>query len=100
MMQSTGTDSFAQAPRPVLADTLEVALRESVAAKPGVASVRVLPRSARHGAANHKVFVVLHTHDIDRDREVIELLVQFDGIDYDLVPETAAGMIPDAARPV
>jgi hypothetical protein len=76
---------------------LEAALRQFVKPIDGVEHVRLLPRSRRLGRATSKVYVVLRTHDIDRDRRVVDIMSQLDDVDYDLVPLAAASMIPDAA---
>jgi len=73
------------------------ALRETVCRLDGVTEIRLLARENRQQHPRHKAFVVLSTHDLKRDRQIIDLLVQFDDLDYDLVPDTAVGMIPDAA---
>jgi hypothetical protein len=65
----------------------------------GVTSVRVLPKSKR-GYDYHKVFIVTDRPDIDRDRKLVELMGQLDSVDYDLVPTSAAGMIPDGAHTI
>ena len=74
-------------------------LDKSVGNLPGVADVRVIPREKRGKHPRSKVFVVTATHDLGRDRGVIELLAQLD-CDFDLVPETAVGMIPETARSI
>ena len=62
---------------------------------PGVRRVLFLPRASRPNARAPKVFVILETHDIDRDREIVDLMIQFDHVDYDLVPAESAGMVPN-----
>lgn len=73
------------------------ALKQTVALVSGVHEVRLLSSERRDGRRNHKVFVVLGAHDVERDRAIVELMTQLDGIDWDLVPATAASLIPDAA---
>jgi hypothetical protein len=63
----------------------------------GVHSVRVLNASDRAPNARDKVYVVLATHDVKRDRRIVEVLCQLDGIDFDLVPSLSEDMIPSAA---
>jgi hypothetical protein len=76
-------------------DVLDKAVRNL----PGVAEVLVIPREKRGKHPRSKVFVVTATHDLARDRKVIDLLAQLD-CDFDLVPEAAGGMIPETARPI
>lgn len=74
------------------------ALTQIIRDIPGVGDVRLLASASRPGGARHKVFIVLDTHDVDRDRHIIEILCQLDDVDIDLVPKAAAAMIPDAAE--
>jgi len=89
--------------RPTAPPALDIrpALRESFRQKeiPGIREVRVLPRDLRSGA-RHKAFVILATHDVDRDFAIIQLLDQFAELDYDLVPESSARLVPDGARAI
>ncbi len=66
----------------------------------GIETVRMLMRDRRHSNANHKAYFVLATHNLDRDERIVRLMMQFEGVDYDLVPVASAGMIPDGAVPV
>jgi hypothetical protein len=66
----------------------------------GIGTVRMLARDRRQSSANHKVYFVLNTHDMNRDERIVRLMMQFEGVDYDLVPAASAGMIPDGALPV
>lgn len=75
-------------------------LREILCAIEGVESVRVLRGSGRAPGARDKVYVVLLTHDVRRDRRIIEIICQLDDVDIDLVPCDAQGMIPDGATPL
>ena len=81
--------------------SLRAALRRLLeeAALPGVAGVRLLPRD-RRASRTAKVFFVLETHDIKRDRKIIALMSQLEAVDYDLVPANRQGLIPDDARSV
>lgn len=63
----------------------------------GVETVRLLPSERRHDNARHKVYFVLGRHDIARDERIVQLMMQFEGVDYDLVPLASAGMIPSGA---
>jgi hypothetical protein len=84
------------------ASEIESALCEAFGTKEieGISDVLLLPRNKKQGKARHKVFVVLGTHDIRRDRRVIQLMNQFDDVDYDLVPQISQGMIPSEAKSV
>ena len=85
------------------AASIETALRETFAIEnlEGVSEVLLLPRNRRLGAAaRHKVFVMLASSDINRDRRIVQLMCQFDAIDYNLVPESARSMLPDAVTAV
>lgn len=74
------------------------ALRRVVLDLEGVKDVRLLPRKDRvKGNQRHKAFVVLQTHDIARDRRIIEIVCQLADVDVDLVPASSEGLIPDAA---
>lgn len=64
----------------------------------GLAEVRVLPVRDRAPSNRPKLFVVLATHDVRRDSRVVERLCQLPDIDFDLVPQSARHMIPDAAE--
>lgn len=97
IIQGTGVVRLPDDLLPSVTLTLDAILREHVASIDGVAYVRMLPRSKRLGRAVNKVYIVLETHDIDRDRRVVEIMCQLEDVDYDLVPVTAAGMIPDVA---
>lgn len=66
----------------------------------GIESVRLLVSEERYWNAHDKVFFVLATHDIDRDECIVRLMMQIDGVDYDLVPLASAGMIPSAAAAI
>lgn len=82
---------------------LDAALRDALLEArrlDGVAEVRLLPRDRRAGRDVPKAFVVLATHDLERDQRVVNILSQMLEIDYDLVPAESAGMIPDGARRV
>jgi len=72
----------------------------AAAAIEGIESVQFLYRDKRHEHANDKVFFVLATHDIRRDEKIVRLMLQFEGVDYDLVPAASAGMVPSAAAPL
>ena len=93
------SSSRRRSPDPAL--DIRSALRESFRQKeiPGIREVRVLPRDARSGT-RHKAFVILATHDVDRDFAIIQLLDQFAELDYDLVPESSARLVPDGARAI
>ncbi len=75
------------------------AIRRIACAIEGLREVRVLDRKSRNGQRT-KVFVILDTHDIDRDDRIIKLLCQLDDVDIDLVPSGAEGMVPVEATPV
>lgn len=64
----------------------------------GIGEVRVLPARARTAGERAKLFVVLANHDVRRDSRVVERLCQLPDIDFDLVPQAAREMIPDAAE--
>lgn len=66
----------------------------------GIETVRLLMGKDRHSHANSKAYFVLKTHDIERDERIVRLMMQFEGVDYDLVPAASSAMIPDAAVPV
>lgn len=63
----------------------------------GIEAVRLLPSETRYENAQDKVYFVLATHDIERDQRIVAIMIQFEGVHYDLVPQSAAGMIPDRA---
>jgi hypothetical protein len=64
----------------------------------GVQDIRVLPKDERHGiGARDKVFVILNTHDVKRDFQIVNVLAQIDDVDMDLVPKAAIELVPDAA---
>jgi hypothetical protein len=100
---STELSQWSTSARRSAAPALDIrtALRESFRQKeiPGIRDVRVLPRDARSGT-RHKAFVILATQDVDRDFAIIQLLDQFAELDYDLVPESSARLVPDGARPL
>lgn len=87
-------DTFGATP----AKSTREALTQIVREIDGVGDVRLLSAASRLGGARHKVFVVLDTHDVERDRHIIEILCQLDDVDIDLVPKAAAAMIPDGAE--
>jgi len=72
----------------------------SGAAIEGVETVRLLASEKRYENAHDKVFFVLKTHDLARDEKIIRLMIQFERVDYDLVPVASVGMIPGGAVPV
>jgi hypothetical protein len=74
-------------------------LRELVRPVLGVTAVRVLAK-AKRGCDHHKVFIMTSGSDIDRDRKLVDLMGQLDSVDYDLVPVSAAGMVPDGAQAI
>jgi hypothetical protein len=47
----------------------------------GIQTVRMLPRDRRQQNANHKVYFVLATHDLERDERIVRLMMQFEGVD-------------------
>jgi len=65
----------------------------------GIEALRFLSKDRRYKGASHKLFVMLATHDVDRDFQIVERLCQFDDIDYDMVPCDAHLMVPAEARP-
>ena len=68
---------------------------------PGVQDVRVVKGQDRNGLAEcDKVFVVLATHDVDRDYRIVSVLCQLESVNMDLVPKKAIGMIPSQARSI
>lgn len=74
--------------------TLRGVLKRYVAAIEGVKEIRLLPNARRRGRHCDKVFIVLNTHNIERDAQLVDLMSQLENVDYDLVPATAADMIP------
>lgn len=84
----------------VSTSTRESALRGVLCSIEGVGDVRVLPAAARAPGSRDKVYVILDTHDVRRDRRIVEVLCQLDDIDFDLVPSEAQGMIPNGAAPL
>ena len=78
---------------------LRGALRELFgnAAIGGVGSVRLLPSETRYAHANDKVFFILSTHDVRRDEQIVRLMLQFEAVDYDLVPYASECLVPTAA---
>ena len=97
---SQWSSSARRTPAPPALD-IRSALHESFRQKeiPGIRDVRVLPRDSRSGT-RHKAFVILATQDVDRDYAIIQLLDQFAELDYDLVPESSARLVPDGARSI
>lgn len=81
-----------------LRDALQIVLRE--AAIEGVASVRLLSSAERYENAHDKVFFVLATHDLERDERIVGLMIQFEGVAYDLVPLASQDLVPSGAEPV
>jgi len=79
-----------------VAPALEVtsAIAATLEGIPGISAVRLIARNRTGGRSHHKAFIVLRTHDIERDAQIVERMSQFDQVDYDLVPEEAEGMIP------
>ena len=75
-----------------LRGTLRAVVREAEIS--GINSVRLLPSEARYENARDKVYFVLDTHDLDRDERIVMVMIQLDGIDYDLVPISAVGLVP------
>lgn len=88
------------APWVVPTDLPEV-LRSLVGELPGVVELRLLDRPERP-----KVFVVVDTHDLERDYKIAVRLCQFPDIrlgqtlDYDVVPQPRQALIPAAAKPI
>jgi hypothetical protein len=62
----------------------------------GIAEVLVRERTRQRRA---KVFVVLATHDLRRDDEIVRRLCELDDIAMDLVAATARALVPTDAKP-
>lgn len=77
-------------------DSLRCALNKAFEHIQGLAGIRLLPASAR-SCRTPKVFVVLESHDLMRDRRVVSIMSQYEDVDYDLVPIERAALIPDGA---
>ena len=65
-------------------------VRKALEGIPGISEVRLA------GSEPH-LFVLLETHDLDRDRTITERLWELD-LEYDLFPARASGMIPAGER--
>ena len=92
---STGADLAGAGIGYSLRAALRAVLRESLFS--GVSSFRLLPSEQRYERAHDKVYFVLETHDIERDRRIVEIMVQFESVDYDLVPAASIDFIPALA---
>ena len=79
---------------------VELSLEQNVVPIEGVKEVRVMHQRHRDGLTRHKVFIILATHDLDRDRKIVEVMTQIDGVSYDLVPAETEDFIPDGASPL
>ena len=67
------------------------AVRAALAPIPGIE--RVVLTADSHG--DETIWVVRGDHDIDRDRRIVEAMVDVDIADYHLVPARSAGMVPE-----
>ena len=72
---------------PTLPECLEL-----IAGMTGVDTVLV----RRHPNQRHKVYVVVKDKDLERDAEIVELLLPHEALlELQIVPKAAEGMIPD-----
>jgi chorismate synthase len=67
------------------------AVRAALSPIPGIE--RVVLTCDSHG--DETIWVVRGDHDIDRDRRIVETMVDVDVVDYHLVPAQSAGMVPE-----